>query len=685
MTAPTGSGGAQPEAGPESLFGSQVGPYRIRSLLGEGGMGVVYLAEHELIGRKAAIKMLAADVAGDSEAVSRFFLEARTVNQIRHPNIVDVTDLGHHNTQPYIVMEYLEGETLADRLKRAGPMDSTVALKVTRQVASALGAVHEHGLVHRDLKPANIFICAHPDYPDFTKVLDFGIAKLVSVHEDVGHKTRAGALLGTPQYMSPEQCLGQRDIDPRSDIYSLGVVLYAMLTGRLPFANRPFGQLIVAHVMEIPGPPHLLNPTIVPALSALVMKMLEKRREDRPASMFVLRDSIDSLLGIEHEIPGVPIMPLGSDATGPIGLAAAAFADEGHTGEMRARLLAVNLEATETSAGNFPDDDFDSETSGSPGSLEPISGVMGGPVRALPDHAILVERVTDFIDERLAADKIPLPVLSRASAQCLELMRLPGFSFADLSEAMMREPNLARRIVAQSNRVVGSTSTQRVVGIAQAVRRIGAAGMQRTLVEMAARPAFCPPNSRFTQALKRPWYHAIATALLAERIGSNAQLPQLEPITESLYIAGLLHSIGRCVLANFLLTSERRIARRYELPRLPWAALLDAADAASIRVSVAVARAWNLPEDVVGMLASCGLAGSRTDDGAAAPSAAVVLRLAHGIAIREGFVLRDEDKVGVSNDIRASRMRLGLDESGIDRMLFDLQNHVARLARTRGE
>jgi len=582
-------------------------------------------------------------------------------------------------------MEYLEGETLSERLKRLGPMDGALALKVTRQVASALGAVHEHGLVHRDLKPANIFLCAHPDYPDFAKVLDFVIAKLVSVHEEVGHKTRAGALLGTPQYMSPEQCLGQKDIDLRCDIYSLGAVLYAMLSGRLPFVNRPLGQLIVAHVMEVPPDLHKINPKVAPALSALVMKMIEKRRVDRPQSMFALRDSIDSILGIDHEIPGVPIMPMGSDGTGPIGLAAAAFADEGRTAEMRARLLAVDADVTEIGVDRYPKDDFEAETSGPSSAPAMQSGVIGGARREPPEHAVLVERVTDFIDERLHADKIPLPVLSRASAQCLELMRLPGFSFADISESMMREPNLARRIVAQSNRVVGSASTQRVVGIAQAVRRIGAAGMQRTLVEMAARPAYCPPDSRYAQALKRPWHHALAVGLLAERIGSNTQLPELEPFTESLYIAGLLHSIGRCVLANFPLTSERRIARRYDLPRLPWAALLDAGDAASNRVSVAVARAWNLPEDVVGMLASCGLTPGRTDDGASGPSAAAVLRLAHGIAIREGFVLRDSDKTGITTVIRASRMRLGLDETAIDHMLFDLQNHVARLVRTRGE
>src|SRR3569623_154140 len=240
-----------------NLVGQTIGSYRVMRELGEGGMGCVYLAEHALIGRKAAVKVLNPDISSDPEVVSRFFTEARAVNDIRHPNIVEVTDFGRFVAYYCIVMEYLEGETLAARMGRVRVFDETGVIRVMKQCTSALGATHEQGLVHRDIKPENIFLRAHPDYPDFVKLLDFGIAKLLTADETVGHKTKTGAVLGTPSYMSPEQCLGEAALDIRSDVYSLGVVIYQMLTGQLPFTADTLGRLIVCHVSELPLPPQL--------------------------------------------------------------------------------------------------------------------------------------------------------------------------------------------------------------------------------------------------------------------------------------------------------------------------------------------------------------------------------------------------------------------------------------------
>jgi serine/threonine-protein kinase len=159
-------------------------------------------------------------------------------------------------------------------------------------VAAAAGAAHAQGLVHRDLKPANIFLRQHADYPDFVKVLDFGIAKLVGGDPDVvSYHTQQGAMLGTPAYMSPEQCLGEASLDHRSDIYSLGVVLYAMITGRLPFEG-PVGRLILGHVHEAPKPPSILNPGVSGVMNAIVLRALEKKPEDRFASMREVRDAL---------------------------------------------------------------------------------------------------------------------------------------------------------------------------------------------------------------------------------------------------------------------------------------------------------------------------------------------------------------------------------------------------------
>ena len=235
------------------LVGATLGNYRISKLLGQGGMGSVYLGEHLLIGRKVAVKVLDPQVASHPEVVSRFFVEARAVNEIRHPNIVEVTDLGTHEGRPFIVMEYLQGETIEDRIARVKRLDPEDCVAIVRQVASALGAAHQVGMVHRDLKPANIMLCDHPDYPDFVKVLDFGIAKLLRATHPARHQTVLGSLLGTPGYMSPEQCLGDVQLDHRSDIYSLGVILFLIVSGRPPFQDDTFGRLIMAHVQPAPA------------------------------------------------------------------------------------------------------------------------------------------------------------------------------------------------------------------------------------------------------------------------------------------------------------------------------------------------------------------------------------------------------------------------------------------------
>jgi eukaryotic-like serine/threonine-protein kinase len=186
-------------------------------------MGKVYLAQHPAIGRRTAIKVLHPNLAGDPAAVSRFFAEARASNAIRHPNIVEIFDSGTLDTgAPYIIMEHLEGETLAARMVAGLALGR--ALDFACQAASALAAAHAQQIVHRDLKPENLFVVPDPRVPgrELVKVLDFGVAKLAERLEEPAYRTRSGSLVGTPRYMSPEQCLGETQIDARSDIYSLG-------------------------------------------------------------------------------------------------------------------------------------------------------------------------------------------------------------------------------------------------------------------------------------------------------------------------------------------------------------------------------------------------------------------------------------------------------------------------------
>jgi tRNA A-37 threonylcarbamoyl transferase component Bud32 len=278
------------------MIGQAVGNYRITKLLGEGGMGAVYLAEHPQIARKAAVKVLHAELARDEEFVQRFFNEARAATTIRHPGIVEIFDFGLlPSGATYILMEFLEGRSLSARLRDGGAVPIAEAVELARQAASALGAAHAHGIVHRDLKPDNLFLVPDDRIPDReqVKVLDFGIAKVAVQQGGSGSvRTRTGAVMGTPLYMSPEQCRGTQEVDLRTDIYALGAILYEMLCGRRPFVSEGQGELLHMHIAVPPPPPRTHNPGIPRELEAIVLKTLEKDPARRQQSMAELEQAL---------------------------------------------------------------------------------------------------------------------------------------------------------------------------------------------------------------------------------------------------------------------------------------------------------------------------------------------------------------------------------------------------------
>ena len=277
------------------MIGQSFGNYKAISVLGEGGMGVVYLAEHPEIGRKVAVKVLHADFARDQQVLTRFLNEARAANAIRHPNIIEILDSGVlADRTPYLVMELLEGEPLSARIKRVGPLPLNEIFDFSYQTASALSAAHAKGIVHRDLKPDNLFVVpdAHDETRERMKVLDFGIAKLAQQSTADSFKTRTGTLMGTPIYMSPEQCRGIRAIDHRTDIYSLGVIMYEMAVGQPPFVSEGFGDLVNMHMNMPPPRPSGLRPDLPPALEALILTTLAKAPEDRFDAMPALQAAL---------------------------------------------------------------------------------------------------------------------------------------------------------------------------------------------------------------------------------------------------------------------------------------------------------------------------------------------------------------------------------------------------------
>ncbi len=284
----------EPQAGassPDHINGQTVGNYLVTQKLGEGGMGSVYLAEHPTIGKKVALKVLHAEFASNPEVADRFFTEAKSVNAIGHPNIVDIVDYGVIQSGPggndrlvYFIMEYLAGQTLSQAIRTDAPIPPERALVIALQVADALAASHKASIVHRDLKPDNIILIQRGRERDFVKLLDFGIAKLTGSDGLSSHKTRTGLVLGTPAYMSPEQCEGRATVDHRTDIYALGVVLYEMLVGRVPFVGEGYGEILVQHLTQPPVPPSQYR-MMSPHVEQVVLKALEKRAEMRFPTM----------------------------------------------------------------------------------------------------------------------------------------------------------------------------------------------------------------------------------------------------------------------------------------------------------------------------------------------------------------------------------------------------------------
>ena len=292
----------------DPLIGRSIGSYRVVKPLGKGGMGAVYLAEHPMIGSRVAIKFLHPQYATDEKIVDRFLAEARAVNVIGHDNILKILDLSvTEDNRHYFIMEFLHGKSLQDLVKPDVPVPLEVTGSILLQTCEALQAAHDHKIIHRDLKPDNIYLIVHKGRKNFVKVVDFGIAK---VSDDAGRstgKTQTGMVMGTPAYMSPEQAGGMCNrIDARSDIYSLGCMMYQMATGKLPFPGSSFGEVLIGHLQLTPPEPRTLHAAISEEFQAIIMKCLAKDQDARFQTMRELHDAVGACMdaaGITRELP----------------------------------------------------------------------------------------------------------------------------------------------------------------------------------------------------------------------------------------------------------------------------------------------------------------------------------------------------------------------------------------------
>jgi serine/threonine-protein kinase len=299
------------------MIGRKINNYEIVSLLGEGGMGAVYVATHPILNRQVAIKVLKREFAEDAALVARFMNEARAASAIHQPNIIEIFDVGTlPEGIPYLMMQLLEGESLAARLHRDKRLAPEDALPIAIQAATALAAAHAKQIVHRDLKPDNLFLVPDENAPRGQRVvvLDFGIAKLRGELSSGSVQTHTGSVMGTPPYMSPEQCRGLvEEIDHRTDIYALGIIVHEMLSGAPPFVSAGFGDLLIMHITKPPPPLRTIVPNLPAAVEAVVLRALEKSREARFASMAELKGALAAA-------GGQPVTsPYGGRGRGPEG------------------------------------------------------------------------------------------------------------------------------------------------------------------------------------------------------------------------------------------------------------------------------------------------------------------------------------------------------------------------------
>ena len=570
------------------MIGEMIGSYRLVAELGAGATGDVYYAEHTVMGRRAAIKVLSPQVSADEDVVARFINEARSVNDIRHPNIVEITDFGRHRDRYYILMELLEGETLEERLDRCPRLDAETIVRIATQVGRALHAAHKRGFVHRDLKPENIFLLQRSEQADFVKVLDFGTTNLIPSDRVRGQAP--ATIVRTPYYMSPERCRGQDDLDARSDIYSLGVVCYRMATGALPFAYEKMSAVLVAHINDPPVPPREHHRAVPPWLDAVILRAMAKDPADRYQTMSEIREALQ-----RQDRP------------------------EAATGR-----------------GSGPDR-------------------IGQPRR-------IGQRLRTIVLHRLAGDRIDLPVLPAAVADCLRELGGATHDGAALAPLVLCDPQLSSQIVRLANDARYTVAAPPISSVDQALARLGPREFRRFLYELSVRMVFHCGDGRVREQTEGVFGHSVTVALIAEQLA--AQIPDFD--VDLAHLAGLVHDAGKPIVAAQLLEAGNQVAET-ERAWLGPEVFAEVIEACHRELGVALARAWQLPDAVVRSIDSCGRL-SRAEPWSVGNLVCVANALAKQVGPYPGPV----DTTMLHSVITAGLDLLGIEDEVVERILANV-------------
>ena len=533
-------------------------------------------------------------------------------------------------------MEMLEGETLGARLEMQRPLDERTSVRILSQVASAVGAVNDQGIVHRDLKPENIFLTNHPDYPDFVKVLDFGVVKLMGAPAESSHLTRPGSAIGTPAYMSPEQCLADARLDHRSDIYALGVVGYEMLVGRLPFVGDSL-EVMMGHARGTMVPPKERNPELSDAINDVIVRALAKKPADRFGNMREMRLALEAAIApprprvatpapapVVEAPPPAPVVPAPSIVVPP----PAAHPPMALTG--------VTVQERSSEDKRRQDEVHKTER------IERAqTKKVGGKLR-------------EIIARRISQNRLAVPAMPAVAVRCIEQLRDQNAKFSELAATIEKDPLIASRLL----RIVNSPAyggREPITSVENAISRLGMKPFRTILIELAAREVFTSKNQNIRQAFRGIWEHCLAVGMLARDIATR--LPGSAE-ADAAYLAGLFHDVGKPVVGALLLEAERSLMDELEEPFMTDTLWLKVVDAAHRDVGAALAAQWTLPSSVAKAIAGCD-----AYDGGARFSCANLVRYANALTKRQGIYVGAIDAGEVEAVIVEGRRVLSVDET----------------------